>query len=686
MRIITLSLLLASLPALAEHLPGGSITTRCISGNQHQITLKLWRECTGAPMIAQSLAFSNSCGVQFSVNVPLISVENVSPVCPDQIDQTTCNGGPFIGIEMYTYQLTTNLSACNFWTVAWNTCCRYPSANLNGAPGIYIEAELNNAGNFCTEGISFADPVPPFVCVGQPVSYDPGVIAPANLDLRYSLIDARRQVGVNPVIVEAVTYQSGYSGEEPFTGMAIDSLTGNITFTPTLQGYVITVVRVDFYDANGIWRGSVMRDFPFVAQACDNVVPDAASGVLENLNGSGTITGNYSANTCSGSLCLDAVITDADAIQALTLTSNIGQVIPGATFNATGSNPATATLCIDASSIASGTYTFSIIATDNACPVVGSQTFTYTLTVQSATASAGADASATICPGESIDLETLLTGDPGGIWSDGPIVSAAGTYTYSLNTNCGADEAIFTITEAEAPNAGEDAVASVCEGSEIDLMNLINGSAGGEWPDGGPLVSTAGTYTYLVTTSCGTDEASFEVTLIDAPDAGSDNTIFVCPQATAFSMIDSLLGTPQPGGIWLLESDEVGSVFDPSLDTEGNYCYVITSADCGEVSACLRIIFQDPAEPECISLGVVQRQQTAWIGPNPSNGQLLLTIMGPSAIDLHDASGRLAWSARIPSAGQYTLQLPGSFTDGSYLLRITEQGSMPRMHRFELIR
>lgn len=455
MRVITLSFLLAALPALAEHLPGGSITTHCIGNNQHEVTLELWRECSGAPMIGQSLTFSNSCGVSFTLtNIPLVSVQNVSPVCPDQLDQTTCNGGSLIGIELYTYRTTLFLSPCNFWTISWNTCCRNEALNLNGAEGIYIEALLNNLGGSCFDSPRFTDPVPPFVCLDQPVSHDLGVTAAPEQQLRFRFIEARRYL---PEIVP-VDYQPPYTGAEPFTGMEIDSLTGNITFTPTLQGYIVAVVEVRYSDANGNLLGTVMRDFPFVAQSCANQVPDAASGLIQNATGTAMVTDDYALSTCGGALCFDAVITDSDAGQSLTLTSNVDQVLPGASFSFIGSNPATASVCWNADSTAPGSYSFTINAVDDACPLVGSQTFTYTVTVNAADASPGEGSTLAVCPqAGAFALSDSLLGipDPGGSWtyegtgvadSFDPALDPAGDYCYTVTSEaCGDLSACVTI-------------------------------------------------------------------------------------------------------------------------------------------------------------------------------------------------------------------------------------------------
>ncbi|HMC96831.1 MAG TPA: hypothetical protein VKG92_04220, partial [Flavobacteriales bacterium] len=48
--------------ARAMHLPGGTITYRCTGNNYHEITLTLYRECSGAAMVSQTLQFHNDCG------------------------------------------------------------------------------------------------------------------------------------------------------------------------------------------------------------------------------------------------------------------------------------------------------------------------------------------------------------------------------------------------------------------------------------------------------------------------------------------------------------------------------------------------------------------------------------------------------------------------------------------------
>lgn len=446
----TLSLLLsfATLFAYSEHLPGGTISARCVGGNFHEVTLKLYRECSGAPMIPQDLHFENDCGVSFDqMDLVAESVEEVSPLCPTDLPNSTCNGGTLRGFQLYTYRTTVFLSPCNSWRINWNICCRNSSVNVQGTPGLFLETSLNNFGGFCNAGAEFVDNTVPLVCVGQPVSYDASATDANGHTLRYGFIDARFNLGTpTEPDGQSVSYFPEYSGAEPFTGMVIDSLTGRITFLPTISGIVYTVVEVNEYDSLGNWVGAVMHDFPFYVSNCDNAVPSVDSGVFNSANGVAEVSADRALLVCSeGAFCALLEFEDADMEQALAITSNITTALPGAELNLSGTNPVMAEVCWNSTGVAAGTYQFSITATDDACPVQAFQQFAYTVTISSGGSSAGTDAEAEYCAADGpFDMLPLLGGAPseGGSWTDpnaitfgdmfDPGSDEPGDYTYNV--------------------------------------------------------------------------------------------------------------------------------------------------------------------------------------------------------------------------------------------------------------
>lgn len=431
---LLLLLSFCSIYVSAEHLPGGSISARCVGNNFYEVTLKLYRECSGVAMIPQKLHFENDCGVTFDQpNLLPVSVEDVSPLCAEDLPNSICNGGTLIGFELYTYQTTVFMSPCNAWRVSWSICCRNVSLNVQGTPGLWLETSFNNFGSFCNAGAEFVDNKVPLVCVGQPVSYDASATDADGHTLRYRFVNAQFNLG-QPEAPDpmSVLYFPPLSGSQPYTGMEIDSLTGRITFTPDLAGIIFTVVEVNEYDSLGHWVGMVMHDFPFYASNCNNAVPSVDSGVFNDVNGVAQVTAARALLVCTeGDFCATLEFDDVDIDQTLAIVSNISTALPGAEINLSGTNPVTAEVCWNSTGVAAGTYQFSITVTDDACPVQGFQQFAYTVNISTGGASAGQDSLVEYCAAQSaFDLFPLLGGTPseGGSWTDPNTMDFGGTF------------------------------------------------------------------------------------------------------------------------------------------------------------------------------------------------------------------------------------------------------------------
>lgn len=442
----------------ANHFSGGTITARCTGNNFHDITLQLFRSCGDGPaLLPQDIDFSNSCGVTFNrIDIPPESVQEVSGLCASDLANSTCNGGTEPGFELVTYRLSrVYLSPCARWVISWNTCCRNVAVNVPDGPALYIETTVHNAGGACNTPPEFSNNTVPIVCRGQAVSYDAGATESEGHTLHYALIDARRYIGE----LESVLYTTGYSGTAPMQGMTIDPATGMITVTPTLTGAFVVVVEVTETGSTGNVLGTVMRDLLFVVINCPNSVPSPESGTFTHTSDHAFIIGERELSVCGREpFCASITFADANIDQRLTLTSSLPTTLPGATLEVTGNNPVSAELCwADA---APGVYTFSITATDDACPVVGSQAYRYTITI-TAPPDAGEDTSFSTCEnGPAFAMIDHLDGAPqaGGQWtdpqgdpSDGiflPGVSPAGMHTYTVgSTSCSASAVLSVAIE-----------------------------------------------------------------------------------------------------------------------------------------------------------------------------------------------------------------------------------------------
>lgn len=365
----------------ASHIVGSEILWECMGNNQYRITLNLFRDCAGIlPNDEETITFDSPCGQQ-SLTVDNTTITEVSQLCAAELPNSSCNGGSLPGVSKWVYTGLITLAPCDSWTMTWSQCCRNGAiVNLVDPSSLSFELEstLNSASSPCDASPVFNNAPIPYVCVNQPVSYSFGVSDQDGDQLTYEFVSAVQSGGT------PVPYQPGYSFGAPIPGITLDPSSGLITFTPTLLGnFVVTFKVVERDNLNNV-IGSVTRDMQFVVIPCTNQPPDADAGVITNLTGTAVQTGQYALEMCeTDQFCFDLTIGDPDVADGLTLTSNVGAVLPGATFNATGTNPATGTVCWTGTAGSSGFYSFIVTATDDACPQSAFQTYVYSVSVLS---------------------------------------------------------------------------------------------------------------------------------------------------------------------------------------------------------------------------------------------------------------------------------------------------------------
>jgi gliding motility-associated-like protein len=229
---------------------------------------------------------------------------------------------------------------------------------------------------------------------------------------------------------------------------------------------------------------------------------------------------------------------------------------------------------------------------------------------------AGPDGALLLCAtGSPVPLSEGLaaTADGGGLWTapDGsptddqldPASDVAGNYVYTIPANapCIASTALVEVAIVDQPEAGNDASISICSNSDdVDLLPLLGPSAqaGGSWmtPSGGSFSGTwnaandpDGAYTYTITapSPCTASSAVVTVSVVDAPEAGSNGSITACATGPAIDLFDGLSGSPDAGGIW---TDAGGTAVQPVLAAanaaSGIYTYTVAgTAPCAATNA-----------------------------------------------------------------------------------------------------
>ena len=497
-------LLLISFTSIkASHVPGGNITYECIGPNTYVVTLTVFEDCGTAFIgnMPESISVTNSCGLTFSTNISLPIVtyqQEISQLCLPMIGQSECNGGGFPGVYMHIWRDTITLPGpCDSWVFSYDDCCRNASQNLTGTGNdYYFETVLNSNTASCNSSpIITASPIP-YNCLNQPVVYNFGVYEPDGDSLVYSLVNALDDPGV------PVPYQGGYSGASPINGININPNTGEITFTPTIQGNFVVVVLIQEYDSNGNLVGSVMQDFQFEIITCTNISPSAPTTGLLNFTGSAIQTGPFDIQTCEGdSVCFELEFLDNNPTDSIYINSNIAQLFPGASLVQNSYfSPATATFCFVVLPGSNPFSTISVNVNDNACPIMGTTSAAIGVSVISSTY-AGQDI--TICQGEPTQLNSsggnvfvwsIISGDPISIGNNfscnncpNPIANPAFSTVYKVVSNLsGGCSNIDTVNVDVAPNFNyslyqSDSVTCLNSPLDFSITPLSSGTYNYQW-------------------------------------------------------------------------------------------------------------------------------------------------------------------------------------------------------------
>lgn len=410
--------LLFSANVNATHTMGLDLTYKCLGNNQYEVNLTFYRDCNGinAPSsttINWSGTTTSGSACSASLRLQKTGVTDITPACGGIVG-TACNGGSGIyGIEEHTYQgiLTLPAGCANDITLSYSSCCRNNAITTLNSPGserLYVETHISNT-SLCNNSPIFTNAPVPFGCINQPVFYNHGASDVDGDSLSYSLVSCLDRANT------PVNYGAGYSATAPLSttgGVTIDPVTGAISFTPSMAQVGVLCVLVEEY-RNGALIGSVTRDIQFTAIACSNNVP-TLSGV-DN-------TTNYTAIATAGTqLCFDVHSNDLDANQTTSLAWNNG--IAGATFTSAGSPFPVGTFCWTPTAADVGIHTFTVAVSDNYCPIVGQNTYTYTVDVQAP-------------PCDSIDVTITSTTDLTCSSNDGTAILVASNgvapYTYQL--------------------------------------------------------------------------------------------------------------------------------------------------------------------------------------------------------------------------------------------------------------
>lgn len=386
----------------------------CLGNNEYRIILKLYRDCSGIEMdwneegggfgnppyipLEASPQNNGSCSSR-EVRVYRESMRELSPLCPDEQGNSTCNGGNLVGTEEYVYEGTVTLSdECEEWFIGENFSYRNEAiTNLEDVEAnewdMHLSTTINTVGTTCNSSPQFINPPVPYICNGYRYNYSHLAVDEESDSLVYKLVNPRENFTDSiPYTNEFSNLSSQYPIETENGTFNINPDNGMISFTPTgdhapdnpemTQSAVLTVMVEEY--RNGELLGSILRDIQVVVLPCDNQPPYQESVDLNNGSDESAVQlDEGSFRVCAGrTLLFNVEMRDDDPDDILTLRNNLDQAIPDASVTSTPDNsPITGLFEWQPTASDTGSHDFNIDVRDNSCPLVGSNTYTYNIDV-----------------------------------------------------------------------------------------------------------------------------------------------------------------------------------------------------------------------------------------------------------------------------------------------------------------
>jgi gliding motility-associated-like protein len=256
--------------SFADHIVGGDLTIKWISGNNFEVTLNFFRDCkTTIPFTDQLLglfdAVTNKEVQKYTLTNPIIDSIKLGDAC---YVPPTC-------IEVAVYKKIIQIANnTNGYYLSMVRCCRNAGIKNISSPsqtGYVMYCEIPNPA-LHNSSPTFSAVPDGYMCMGYPNS-DSFTCTDVDGDqLKYSFSTplscsssgACNLLGVDPKPYGTIYWSQGYSlaNQMGDPNMVVDQATGVVTTTPPLSDLFVFCVTVEEFRA-GVKIGEIRRDFQF---------------------------------------------------------------------------------------------------------------------------------------------------------------------------------------------------------------------------------------------------------------------------------------------------------------------------------------------------------------------------------------------------------------------------------------
>ena len=409
--ILLLGLALFLLPGTskATHVMGSDITWDNIGKDSFEVTLTVYRDCTGINLARPNLNIGCDSGGSVS-NITQTSTsynngKDITPIC-DQ-SNSECGGSGFgYGIEEHkvTYIVDLSNSSCCKVNFNYSECCRSNSitTGLDGDQ-YYAESWFNRCKAPQNSSPDFSEKPTGILCVNRQQVYTQGAVD-SDTDSTGQLLDSlsyqfARPLGTGPN--DPLNYNNPYSYDKPLQfrgfpnanfpsplGFRLNNETGDLSFTPTqVQTSVFSIQVNEYRNVNGKRQkiSEVRRDVQFFVKNCPANSTPSITGMdcPKNVRIKSVCEGDL----ISTGFCTSDPDTTSTPEDSTEISFNPGNLPSAASFQR--KNPGKKVQFEDGTFKWTPTegdaspipYRFSVTAKDDNCPVAGKATRTFQIKV-----------------------------------------------------------------------------------------------------------------------------------------------------------------------------------------------------------------------------------------------------------------------------------------------------------------
>jgi gliding motility-associated-like protein len=314
--------------ASAYHIAGGDFTLQWISGNDFQLRLILYRDCSN-PQAAQ---FDQTIIVGLFDKFTDAAVDTfhmqLGVVDSLQLTGSGCSPPPSVCMQSGTYTRTVTIpNNPNGYYLIWERCCRNTSIVNIVQPdkeGLAFYQEVPDPALHNSTPIFNSAPLP-YTCVGQLFRFSFNATDVDGDSLVYELSDPLSGGNTSNQSPNPFSFGGNGGNQSPVAGpyasttwtpgfslsnvlgstqpLVINSSTGIVEGVPSAVGLYALAVNVYEYK-NGILIGLVRREIEFTSIACTgNIAPNVSPNILNQsytLNASDTLCFNIHVDDQNG--------------------------------------------------------------------------------------------------------------------------------------------------------------------------------------------------------------------------------------------------------------------------------------------------------------------------------------------------------------------------------------------------